>query len=405
MNQNRKILNDPVYGFINLPDGLLAEIVHHSYFQRLRRIRQLGMSDLVYPGATHTRFLHTLGSYHLMNLAISVLREKGIDISDNNAKAVQLAILLHDIGHGPFSHALEDLIVPNISHEEISLAFMKYFNAKYEGALDEAIDVFTGRSPHNFLHELVSSQLDTDRLDYLKRDSFFTGVSEGVISTDRIIKMLNVIDDRLVVDIKGLYSVEKFLIARRLMYWQVYLHKTVVASEMLLRKVIMRARELTMQGQKLWASDSLLYFLKNNHFELTEELIKNFALLDDTDVITSLKVWQNCDDKVLSLLSKMYVNRSLFKIKLQKEPFDEEFIALKKMEVVKKFGMTASEAEYFVVTDHLTNNAYKPDSGKIMILKKDGQTADLAEVSDMFDHEMLYKTVKKYFLCYPRGLA
>jgi HD superfamily phosphohydrolase len=404
MNRNKKILNDPVYGFINLPDGLLAEILHHGYFQRLRRVRQLGMSDLVYPGATHTRFLHTLGSYHLMNLAISVLREKGIQITDDNALAVRLAILLHDIGHGPFSHALEDLIVPNIGHEEISLAFMKVFNQKYNGALEEAIDIFTGKSPHNFLHELVSSQLDTDRLDYLKRDSFFTGVSEGVISTDRIIKMLNVVDDQLVVDEKGLYSVEKFLIARRLMYWQVYLHKTVVASEMLLRNVIKRAREITMQGEKLWSSPALNFFLRNNHFELNEELIAQFALLDDTDIITALKVWQNSEDKVLSQLSKMYSNRNLFKIELQKESFHNICIEKKKEKIKKAFKLNASEADYFIVSNMLTNNAYKPDSGKIMILKKNGQTADLAEVSDMFDHELLYKTVKKYFLCYPRDL-
>jgi HD superfamily phosphohydrolase len=403
MNKNKKILNDPVHGFINLPEGISAEIVHHAYFQRLRRIRQLGMSDLVYPGATHTRFLHTMGSYHLMNLAISVLREKGVPISEGNAKAAQLAILLHDIGHGPFSHALEDMIVPNIGHEEISLAFMKDFNQQYCGELDEAIAVFTAQSPHNFLHELVSSQLDTDRLDYLKRDSFFTGVSEGVISTDRIIKMLNVVDDRLVVDIKGLYSVEKFLIARRLMYWQVYLHKTVVASEMLLRNIIKRARQLTIGGQKLWGSDALSFFLSSDYFILDDTLIGNFAMLDDTDIISALKNWQNCDDIVLSKLSRMFVNRNLLKIELQKEPFDQEYIEGKKREVKKALQVTQKEADYFVVTDILTNNAYKPHSGKIVILQKNGQTADLAEVSDMFDHELLYKTVKKYFLCYPRG--
>jgi HD superfamily phosphohydrolase len=294
--------------------------------------------------------------------------------------------------------------VPNIGHEEISLAFMKVFNQKYGGALEEAIDIFTGKSPHNFLHELVSSQLDTDRLDYLKRDSFFTGVSEGVISTDRIIKMLNVVDDQLVVDEKGLYSVEKFLIARRLMYWQVYLHKTVVASEMLLRNVIKRAREITMQGEKLWSSPALNFFLRNNHFELNEELIAQFALLDDTDIITALKVWQNSEDKVLSQLSKMYSNRNLFKIELQKESFHNICIEEKKEKIKKAFKLNASEADYFIVSNMLTNNAYKPDSGKIMILKKNGQTADLAEVSDMFDHELLYKTVKKYFLCYPRDL-
>ncbi len=403
--RNRKILNDPVYGFINIPDGLLYEIIHHPYFQRLRHIRQLGMSYLVYPGATHTRFLHTLGSFHLTNTALSVLKDKEVDITSEESEAVLAAILLHDVGHGPFSHALEDLIVPNLRHEELSLAYMHYFNRMYDGALNKAIEIFTGDYRHKFLHALVSSQLDADRLDYLKRDSFFTGVSEGVISTDRIIKMLNVVNDELVVDIKGIYSVEKFLIARRLMYWQVYLHKTVVSSEMLLRNIIMRARELTMEGKKLWGPPALNYFLSKTRFDLDENMLEHFAMLDDDDMTASLKIWQFSDDVVLSRLSKMYIERNLFKIKLQNQPFTEQEIDSIKEQVTKIFRISPEEANYFVVSDILTNNAYKPDSGIIKVLNKDGSTSDLADVSDMFDHEILSQTVKKYFLCFPRELT
>lgn len=403
--RNRKILNDPVYGFINIPDGLLYEIAHHPYFQRLRRIRQLGMTYLVYPGATHTRFLHTLGSFHLTNTALGVLRDKNVDITDNEIEGVLAAILLHDIGHGPFSHALEDLIVPNIRHEELSLAYMHYFNHLYNGKLNTAIDIFTGKYKHKFLHALVSSQLDTDRLDYLKRDSFFTGVSEGVISTDRIIKMMNVVNDELVIDVKGLYSVEKFLIARRLMYWQVYLHKTVVSSEMLLRNIIKRARQLSMAGEKLWGPPALNYFLSQDHFELNETMLGNFAMLDDDDMTASLKIWQDHEDPVLSRLSHMYVQRKLFKIKLQNQPFSDDEVMLKKQQVAKQFNLDTSGADYFVVSDILTNNAYKPDGGPITVLQKDGSTSDLVEASDMFDHEILSRTVKKYFLCFPRDLV
>ncbi len=401
-NQTRKILNDPVYGFITFPDGLLFDIIHHPFFQRLRRIRQLGMSYLVYPGATHTRFLHTLGSYHLTNTAISVLKEKNVRITGKESEAVRMAILLHDIGHGPFSHALEDLIVPNISHEQLSLAYMHYFNRKYPGRLNLAIQVFTNEYQHKFLHALVSSQLDTDRLDYLKRDSFFTGVSEGVISTDRIIKMLNVVDDELVVDVKGLYSVEKFLIARRLMYWQVYLHKTVVSSEMLLRNIVKRARELCMRGEELWGPPALIFFLKNDHFELNDELLQNFSKIDDDDIVSALKIWQEHKDTVLRHLSQMYISRSLFHVQLQNEPFTVDEINAKKAIVQKKLGVSNTEANFFVVSDMLTNNAYKPDNGRIRVLKKNGEAVDLTDASDMFDHEMLSRTVKKYFLCHPR---
>lgn len=398
---HKKILNDPVYGFINIPNGFLYEIIHHPYFQRLRRIQQLGMSCLVYPGATHTRFLHTMGSYHLTHTALNVLLEKGVQISHEDSEAVLTAILLHDIGHGPFSHALEDLIVPNIRHEDLSLAFMHYFNHRYNGRLDGAIEVFTGRYPHKFLHALVSSQLDTDRLDYLKRDSFFTGVSEGVISTDRIIKMLNVIDDELVVDIKGIYSVEKFLIARRLMYWQVYLHKTVVASEMLLRSIFTRARELAMQGKQLWGPPGLLYFLQSDYFEANNEMLAHFASLDDNDMVASLKIWQYDDDEVLKRLCRMYVSRNLYKIKLQNQTFSDDEITAKREAIMKQFSISFDETRYFVFADILTNNAYKPEMGKISVLDKNGEIVDLANISDMFNHEMLSKTVKKYFLCYP----
>ncbi len=401
-NQNRKILNDPVYGFITFPDGILFDIIHHPFFQRLRRIRQLGMSCLVYPGATHTRFLHTLGSYHLTNTAVSILKEKNVPVSEEESEAVRIAILLHDIGHGPFSHALEDLIVPNISHEKLSLAYMHYFNKKYSGRLNLAIKIFTNEYQHKFLHALVSSQLDTDRLDYLKRDSFFTGVSEGVISTDRIIKMLNVVDDELVVDIKGLYSVEKFLIARRLMYWQVYLHKTVVSSEMLLRNIIKRARQLSMNGEKLWGPPALQFFMRHDNFELNETLLQNFSQLDDDDIVSAIKIWQNHNDIVLSQLSQMYVSRNLFHVSLQNEPFTEEEINSKKEIVQKKLAISNTEAGFFVVSDMLTNNAYKPDHGRIRVLKKSGEAVGLSDVSDMFDHELLSRTIKKYFLCYPR---
>lgn len=402
--RNRKILNDPVYGFIKIPDGLLYAVIHHPYFQRLRRIRQLGMSDLVYPGATHTRFMHTLGSFHLTTCALKVLKEKNVSFSNDESQALLAAVLLHDIGHGPFSHALEDLIIPNIRHEDVSLAFMEYFNDKFNGELSMAIEIFKGAYHHQFLHALVSSQLDTDRLDYLKRDSFFTGVSEGVISTDRIIEMLNVVNDELVIDIKGLYSVEKFLVARRLMYWQVYLHKTVVSSEMLLRNIIKRARLLTMSGSSVWGTPALLYFLQTDYFKLEGKMLEQFAMLDDNDMTAAIKFWQNHPDKVLSRLSRMYVQRDLYKIKLQSMPFSEQEIESCRKQVQKKLGVSKEESAYFVVSDVLSNNAYKPDSGKITVLDKTGQTTDIAQVSDMFDHEMLSRTVKKYFLCFPHEL-
>ncbi|MDA3865201.1 MAG: HD domain-containing protein [Salinivirgaceae bacterium] len=403
--KNKKILNDPVYGFITIPDGIMYEIIHHPCFQRLRRIRQLGMTSLVYPGATHTRFLHTMGTFHLTMNAINTLKEKGIEISEKEVEAVLFAILLHDIGHGPFSHALENTIVTNIEHESLSVAFMKYFNKRYNGRLSMAIEIFNNTYEKHFLHSIISSQLDTDRLDYLKRDSFFTGVSEGVVSTDRIIKMFNVRNDELVVDIKGIYSVEKFLIARRLMYWQVYLHKTVVASEMMLRKIIARARQLTMSGETLWAPPALQYFLSRNAFEINDTLLDNFSVLDDDDVVASVKVWQHHHDLVISKLSTMYTNRQLFKIELQNKPFTPTEIATIKDKTAHYFNISLQETEYFVVSDILTNNAYRPDSGKISILFKDERVEDLENASDMFDHGALQQTVKKYFLCYPKELV
>lgn len=402
MKKNKKILNDPVYGFIDMPTGTMYEIVEHPYFQRLRRIKQLGMSCMVYPGATHSRFLHTLGSFHLTQNAVKTLIEKGVSISNEEADAVLFAILLHDIGHGPFSHALEGMFAPGIQHEEISMGFMHYYNKKYYGQLDLAIEVFSGRYKEHFLHDLVSSQLDTDRLDYLKRDSFFTGVSEGVISTDRIIKMLNVVNDELVVDIKGLYSVEKFLIARRLMYWQVYLHKTVVAAEQLMRNIITRARELAINKHEIFCSPALHFFLTCQNVSIDDQMLNQFANLDDTDIISAIKVWQHHSDLVLSKLSQMYIQRNLFKIELQKKPFDPQRIDDMQKGISKKMGISSEEARYFVVSDMLSNSAYAPDSGNISVLDKTGKVTDLAEASDMFDHEILSQTVRKYFLCYPK---
>ena len=399
-----KILNDPVYGFIPIPAERYYDIVHHPYFQRLRRIKQLGTTDMVYPGATHTRFSHTMGSFYLTNLALTVLATKGVSISKDDAWGVLSAILLHDIGHGPFSHALEGSIIPNINHEKISKAYMKYFD-KIWGGFSPTIDVFSNKYKRPFLHELVSSQLDTDRLDYLKRDSFFTGVSEGVISTDRIIQMLNVIDNKLVVDIKGLYSVEKFLIARRLMYWQVYLHKTVVSSEMMLRSIIKRARYLVMKNEELTCITQLKYFLSNENFELNDTLLQNFSSLDDNDIISSIKIWQNHNDKVLSTLCKLFINRQLFTIRLKRDKFSETQIDEKINAISKRLKISKEDARYFVISSTLSNNAYEPTNDKILILTKDKSIKDLTQVSDMFDHDQLSTSIKKYFLCYHRELG
>lgn len=403
-----KIFNDPIYGFVSIPYEIIYDLIDHPYFQRLRRIKQLGLTNLVYPGALHTRFHHAMGAMHLMGQAIDTIRSKGHEITDEEAKGVTIAILLHDIGHGPFSHALEHSIVSNVNHEDISELFMDNLNATFNGELSLAIKIFQNKYKKKFLHQLVSSQLDMDRLDYLKRDSFFTGVSEGVISTERIIKMLNVVNDELVVEAKGIYSIEKFIIARRLMYWQVYLHKTVLSAENMLVHILNRAKELAEKKVDLFCTPSLRTFLYNKYSK--EDFIKNpkvllaFADLDDYDIMASVKVWaaEPEKDKVLSLLSSMLLNRGLFGVELQNQPFKDDKIASFKKEAKKKLGLTEKEVNYFVFTGNVTNDAYRSDKIRINILFKDGLVRDIAEASDQLSIDVLAKTVKKHYLCFPK---
>lgn len=408
----RKIINDPVYGFIDIPYPLVYKIIEHPYFQRLRRIKQLGLTHLVYPGAQHTRFQHSLGALHLMTSAIEVLRQKGIEILPEEAEAVSIAILLHDIGHGPFSHALEQSLVEGISHEDISILFMKELNKQFSGGLELAIDIFNNKYKKKFLHQLVSGQLDMDRLDYLRRDSFFTGVTEGTIGSDRIIKMINVVDDNLVVDVKGIYSIEKFLIARRLMYWQVYLHKTVQSAELLLVKILKRAKEVALEGNHLFGTPALKLFLEKNishsvFFGSNPELeptfiLNNFALLDDNDIIASAKVWAEGKDKILAMLCKRLVDRDLFKVELQNNPFDEKILQSKREFVVKEYMINKKFADYFVFSEIVSNYAYNPEGQSVQILYKDGSLHDISEASDIFNAEIFSKKIKKYCLCYPK---
>jgi HD superfamily phosphohydrolase len=393
-----KIINDPVYGFIKIPYDLIFDLIEHPLFQRLRRIRQLGLTHFVYPGANHTRFQHAVGAMHLMGLAIEVIRSKGHLITDEEARAVTVAILLHDIGHGPFSHSLEHSLIKNTSHEKISLLMMEQLNEEFHGELTMAIEIFRNRYPKKFLHQLVSSQLDMDRLDYLKRDSFFTGVTEGVIGSDRIIKMLNVLNDQLVVEEKGIYSIEKFLIARRLMYWQVYLHRTVVASEQILVLMLKRAKHLSSMGEELFATPALAYFLQ----EQKQISLEQFSLLDDDDILASAKVWCNNSDKVLSMLANGLVNRKLFSVELDNQPFSLERVAEIRANVVEQENMSPQEAEYLVVSDSVSNYAYSDMDDRITIMDKRGNTRDIAEASDILNISVLSLTVRKYFLCYPR---
>lgn len=401
-----KIINDPLYGFITIPYGIIFDLIEHPYFQRLRRIKQLGSTNLVYPGAYHTRFHHAIGCLHLMVNAIEVLRSKGIEITDEEATGVCIAILLHDIGHGPFSHALETAIINNNQHEEISIIFMNFLNKELPGKLNLAIEIFKNQYHKLFLHQLVSGQLDMDRLDYLNRDSFFTGVSEGVVSYDRIIKMLNVHNDQLVIEAKGIYSIEKFIIARRLMYWQVYLHKTVLSSEFMLVNILGRARELAHAGQKIFATPALQYFLNNDisksDFD-NPEVLRNFSMLDDYDVHTSIKVWQNDPDKILSDLCSKLVNRRLFKLEITELPQHE-----KKEEIIrriqKEMALNEKEARYFVMDGQVTNNAYNSELEKINILFKNGEIRDLAEASDQLNISVLSTPVTKYYLAYPKEM-
>ena len=401
------IINDPIYGFITLPKGLLFNLVEHRYFQRLRRISQMGMSYLVYPGAHHTRFHHALGCLHIMGKACETLRGKGVDISDKEMESVQAAILLHDIGHGPFSHAMENSIVENTSHEQISLRFMQKLNLEFNGSLTTAIAMFTGSYPRRFFHQLVSGQLDMDRTDYLKRDSFYTGMAEGNINTERILAMLYVKNDQLVVEEKGIYTIEKFLVARRLMYWQVYLHKTSLVAEQLLVRVLKRAKELTLTGQKLSASSSILYFLQNGAppTQFTDEALEIFANLDDYDIIMAMKTWCDHDDFVLRSLSAMIINRHLLAIKIKNKPFPEDFIQSKVDEAMAKYKITRVEAHYFVFTGTITNQAYTFTKQGINILTKKGKVIDVIKASDQLSLKPLTKVIEKNFLCFPKSIG
>lgn len=402
----KKIINDPVYGFINIPSAIVFDLISHPYFQRLRYIKQLGMTHLVYPGALHTRFHHALGAMHLMSLAIEVLRSKGHHISKEEEEAATIAILLHDIGHGPFSHALEHTLVNGIHHEAISMLIMEKLNMEFEGRLTAAINIFKGDYHRKFLPQLVSSQLDLDRMDYLNRDSFFTGVSEGVISFDRIIKMFNVLDDELVIEEKGIYSIENFLIARRLMYWQVYLHKTVVAGEQLLVKILERAKKLSLEGQTLFATPALQHFLQREVTQeefFTEDIhLKMFSRLDDQDIFTSVKVWTEHDDRILSQLCRMFSRRNLYKVEISSTPPDPERVARLRENAAEALKLNDTEVTYFVFTDRIENRAYNAGIGNINILLKNNTTIDIAKASDLSNLESLDKTVTKYILCYPR---
>lgn len=403
-----KILNDPVYGFVSIPYELIHDLMEHPWFQRLRRIKQTGLSHLVYPGALHTRFHHALGAMHLMQDAIKNIREKGHEITEEEAEGACVAILLHDIGHGPFSHALEFSLVKGIDHEDLSLMFMERLNEEFDGRLSTGIQIFKNRYPKKFLHQLVSSQLDMDRLDYLARDTFFTGVSEGTVSNQRILKMLNVVDDNLVVEQKGIYSIEKFIVARRLMYWQVYLHKTVLSAEFMLVKILERAKELAGNGVEMFTTPSLHTFLYQSigreDFERNPQVFERFARLDDYDLMTALKVWQDHDDRTLSDLCSRIVNRRLFRTELRDRPFTKPEVTEIQNRVKSALGVGDDEISYFVIQNSITNNAYDPANARINIRLKDGRVIDITEASDNFNIRAQTDPVKKYFLCYPKGL-
>tara|TARA_R110002167_G_scaffold86710_5_gene234597 strand:- start:361 stop:1605 length:1245 start_codon:yes stop_codon:yes gene_type:complete len=399
-----KILNDPIYGFITIPNALVFELIQHKYFQRLRRITQMGMSYLVFPGAHHTRFQHAIGCVHLMQKVVQVLRFKEIVISKEEETALYVAILLHDIGHGPFSHAMEHSIVKNVSHEQISLLFMEELNTEFNSSLTLAIQIFKGEYPRKFMCQLVSGQLDMDRADYLKRDSFYTGVSEGNINSERLITMLNVVDDALVVEEKGIYSVEKFINARRFMYWQVYLHKTGIVAEQLLIRVLKRAKEIINKGIHLETSKAFQYFLEHD-ISLTEfniEVLNRFAELDDFDIITSLKTWQYHEDFVLRNLCDMIINRKLLKIKMKDTKVKTENLEKHIEKLVAKYKITAAEAKYFVFSGQISNQTYMLKNQGIHILYNSGKISDIADVSDQFDPKALTKPVTKYYICYPK---
>lgn len=403
----KKIVNDPIYGFVSIPSALISDLIEHPYFQRLRRIKQLGLTDLVYPGAIHTRFNHALGAMHLMGRVLDSLRQKGVEISDKEYEASQIATLLHDIGHGPFSHALEETLLYQIKHESISFQFMKEINKQFGGQLDLSLQIFQNTYQRKFFHQLVSSQLDTDRLDYLRRDSFFTGVSEGAIGVDRIVAMLNVAEDQLVVQEKGIYSIENFLNARRLMYWQVYLHKTAVSAERMLVNLITRAQYLIHSGTNLLCSESLNLFLDRNYsieeFQ-QKEVLDSFGRLDDNDIWGAIKLWQNHHDKILSILCNMILDRDLFQIFLSNNPIQKSAVESVRSEICKQYGVLRKDAAFLFSHGNVSNEAYVSEGQGINILTKDGRIVEVAQASDLPNIKALSKIVKKSYLCYPKNV-
>lgn len=406
--KSQKIINDPVYGFISIPSELIYSIIDHPYFQRLRRIKQLGLTDMVYPGALHTRFHHAIGAMHLMSITLDHLRNKGHEISKEEYEASLLAILLHDIGHGPFSHALEATLLSGVRHESLSLLFIERLNRQFNNQLDLAISIFTGKYERPFFHQLVSSQLDIDRLDYLQRDCFFTGVSEGTIGADRIIKMMNIKDNMLVVEEKGIYSIENFLSARRLMYWQVYLHKTTVSAEKMLINLISRAKDLQQSGANLNASEEFQYLLSSNFtledFSSNSDLFETYARLDDYDLWGALKLWTKNKDYILAGISNMLLERNLFKIILLNHPFPEEELLSKKAEIKEMLSIPEADLPYFFSSGSISNYAYLANE-RISILSKSGQLIDLAEAADLPNIKAMSKIVKKYYACHAKGLT
>ena len=403
---DHKIINDPVFGFIKIPRGVLLNIVKHPLMQRLSRIKQLGLASVVYPGAQHTRFQHSLGAFHLMSEAIMTLSQKGVFIFDSEAEAVQAAILMHDIGHGPFSHVLENTLINGITHEEISIMMMEEINAEMQGKLNLALNIFKNEYPKQFLHQLISSQLDMDRLDYLRRDCFFTGVVEGNIGSARIIKMLNVVDDQLVVESKGIYSIENFLTSRRLMYWQVYLHKTAVAYEKILVNLLSRAKFLAKQGKDIFAPPHLKYFLYNHvdatHFYHQREALRNYELLDDNDIWCSIKVWASNEDKILSLLAQDLLNRNIFHVEVREEPISDEEIRKINQSLAMEFGISEEDAQFLMSVNTIQKDMYDIEDENISILTKNGEIKDFAEASEILNIASLSKKNRKYYLCYQR---
>ena len=396
-----QIINDPVFGFIKLKRGLLYDIVQHPLFQRLTRINQLGLASVVYPGARHTRFQHSLGAYYLMTEAVKSLTEKGVYIFDSEAEAVQAAILMHDIGHGPFSHVLEHTLISSISHEDISLMMMERINQDLKGQLSLAISIFKDEYPNKIFHQLISSQLDMDRLDYLRRDSFYTGVTEGIIGSDRIIKMLNVKDDRLVVDSKGIYSIENYLTSRRLMYWQVYLHKTAVGYEKILVNTLMRARDLMQQGVDLFASPALAYFLKDD-VRFDDQALQVYAELDDSDIWSAMKAWKHADDRILATLATDMTDRHLFKVEVTEERPSQEYMDDIARRIARQMDIPLADTKYLMTLTEIGKDMYNPEDDSIGILYKDGTVKDIADASEILNVQLLSKKIRKYYLCYQR---